>query len=103
MILGGTHQYHNNNLEVSEDDHQFIMDGCQQLIPGMKHAPLLKRWVGLRPGRSSIRLETELQANGRGIVHNYGHGGSGVTLCWGCATSVVGQVRHLLGNVGSKL
>lgn len=64
MILGGTHQYHNNNLNVSEEDNSFIMEGCQKLVPGLKHAPLLKSWVGLRPGRSSIRLETEKMTNG---------------------------------------
>lgn len=68
VILGGTHQYHNNNLNVSEKDHSFIMEGCQKLVPGLKHASLLERWVGLRPGRSSIRLETEKMANGKSLL-----------------------------------
>jgi len=29
-------------------------------------------------------------------VHNYGHGGAGVTLSWGCALDVTQRVvRHL--------
>lgn len=30
------------------------------------------------------------------IVHNYGHGGAGVTLHWGCAGDTVALVRRLL-------
>ena len=41
--------------------------------------------AGLRPYRPmGPRLETE-EIGGRRIVHNYGHGGSGVTFSWGCA------------------
>lgn len=50
--------------------------------------------VGLRPGRPSVRLEKEaLQLESRSaplpVVHNYGHGGAGLTLAWGCAKDVV--------------
>lgn len=61
---------------------------------------MIREWVGLRPGRSSIRLELDdyVTKNGQKIpmVQNYGHGGSGVTLCWGCAADVLNLVRKKL-------
>ena len=39
----------------------------------------VRDWVGLRPFRPSVRLERET-VEGRSIVHNYGHGGSGITV-----------------------
>lgn len=30
------------------------------------------------------------------VIHNYGHGGSGVTLSWGCAHDVVNILKDIL-------
>jgi len=38
--------------------------------------------------RSTVRLKREEMGDGRVVIHNYGHGGAGVTLSWGCATEV---------------
>jgi D-amino-acid oxidase len=46
----------------------------------------------LRPGRPSVRLEAEWIGDSL-VVHNYGHGGAGVTLSWGCADAVVNEIR----------
>lgn len=52
--------------------------------------------VGLRPFRGqSVRLEHE---PGTGIIHNYGHGGAGVSLSWGCAEHVVALAAQLLDD-----
>lgn len=42
---------------------------------------------GIRPVRPSIRLEEEV-VDGVRVVHNYGHGGAGFTVSWGCAFAV---------------
>ncbi len=57
-------------------------------MPSLEAAEVLGHWVGLRPGREGIRLELE-EIGGRTVIHNVGHGGSGLTLAWGCAGDVV--------------
>lgn len=52
--------------------------------PRLAGCRVLGRAVGLRPARSEVRLEAE-RVEGSLVVHNYGHGGAGVTLSWGCA------------------
>jgi len=50
---------------------------------------ILAERVGLRPFRQSgVRLGTERLQDGRVVIHNYGHGGAGFTLSWGCARRV---------------
>jgi D-amino-acid oxidase len=49
--------------------------------------------AGVRPYRNgSYRLDAET-AGAKFIVHNYGHGGAGITLSWGCAARVRDLVK----------
>lgn len=59
VVLGGTHQENDFNTNVCPDDRKFIIDGCRQIVPPLEHATHLYDWVGLRPGRLSLRLEAE--------------------------------------------
>lgn len=57
---------------------------------------VIRTVVGLRPYRpSGFRVEREELGAGRVLVHNYGHGGAGVTLSWGTAWLAV---EELLGD-----
>ncbi|CAN95493.1 FAD-dependent oxidoreductase [Sorangium sp. So ce145] len=60
---------------------------------GLKPGRLLGSRAGLRPYRSTVRVERE----GR-VIHNYGHGGSGYTLAWGCAHEVSAMLRDGNGS-----
>ncbi|KAJ3664524.1 hypothetical protein Zmor_000083 [Zophobas morio] len=105
VILGGTHQEDDFSTEVSDDDKKFIFDGCVKYIPSLKHAPVWKHQAGLRPSRDQVRLELERRNIGGKevkIVHNYGHGGSGVTLSIGCAEEAAQLVKEAL-KLFSKL
>ncbi|MGD8748324.1 MAG: FAD-dependent oxidoreductase [Balneolaceae bacterium] len=46
----------------------------------------------LRSKRNGLRLEEET-LSGKRIIHNYGHGGAGVTLSWGCAVEIAKKVK----------
>lgn len=59
VVLGGTHQENDYNTKPTPEDKKFIMEGCQKIVPGLKHAEHLRDWVGLRPGRTELRLEAE--------------------------------------------
>ncbi len=74
---------------------QAIYERCQRIektLPGMVTAI-----AGIRPVRSEVRLEVE-RVDGIPIVHNYGHGGAGFTVSWGCAHEVLRKVERALGR-----
>jgi len=88
VVLGGVAQQGSWSLEQNTKDHDFILNKCASIIPELKDAEIIEDLVGLRPGRTEVRLEKE-EREGVDLIHNYGHGGSGVTLSWGCADEVV--------------
>lgn len=88
VIIGGTAQSHDDNLEPDAATEQNMLGRALELVPILRSAEVLGRAVGLRPGRHAVRLERERRGRST-IVHNYGHGGSGVALSWGCAEEVV--------------
>lgn len=89
VILGGTAQ--SNEWETAPDaaTAEAIVRRCIALRPELRGAKILEHRVGLRPARAEVRLEIELRADGRALIHHYGHGGAGFTLAWACAEEVV--------------
>lgn len=87
-ILGGTAEIGNWSLEPDPATAEAIVERCARLAPEVHKARVIEHLVGLRPGRHAVRLEAETPAAGGLVVHNYGHGGAGVTLSWGCAEEV---------------
>jgi D-amino-acid oxidase len=76
-----------------------IVERATALVPALRGAQVLGHRVGLRPVRPVVRVETELRPShadpGHAVVHCYGHGGSGITMSWGCAEDVVNAVSQL--------
>ena len=92
-ILGGTTDVGREDLVPDEADTRAILARCGELEPELRDARVLSVAVGLRPGRSSVRLERERRGE-RTLIHDYGHGGAGVTLSWGCADDVLVLARR---------
>jgi D-amino-acid oxidase len=75
-----------------------ILDRAVALMPELAGADVLAHRVGLRPGRSEVRLEAERSAAGGTVIHCYGHGGAGVTVSWGCADDVAELVEATIAT-----
>jgi D-amino-acid oxidase len=87
VVLGGVAQPGNWSLEPDPAVADGILERCSKVEPALGGAEILGHEVGLRPGRPQVRLEEE-RVGGSRVVHNYGHGGMGVSLSWGCAREV---------------
>ncbi len=55
---------------------------------------VIRTIVGLRPFRPSGFVVRADKADEKTIVHNYGHGGAGITLSWGTAHLAELEVRR---------
>ena len=87
-VFGGTNDL-TDNLTADPATTQRIVGECSRVL-NIDNPRVLAERVGLRPfRRSGVRLERDRLADGRTVIHNYGHGGAGFTLSWGCATHVL--------------
>jgi D-amino-acid oxidase len=94
-ILGGTSDEHEWDTAADPETTADIVRRCAELDPRIADARILEHRVGLRPARATgVRLEIDT-VDGTPCVHNYGHGGAGVTLSWGCAEEVVELINRV--------
>ena len=84
-MLGGTHD-RGAAVAPTVADIRGVLDRCTRLVPALATAQVTDFWAGLRPERAGgARIELEWRPTGRVWVHNYGHGGAGMTVHWGSA------------------
>ena len=83
-VLGGIAVQDDWSLEPDLEIAEQILARCVAAEPQLAGARVIGHRVGLRPARPEVRLEVQELAGTR-IVHDYGHGGTGVALSWGCA------------------
>lgn len=88
VVLGGIADDGNWSTAPDPVVAEQILQRCVAVEPRLAGADVLEHRVGLRPARDVVRVEPET-IDGVRCVHNYGHGGLGVTLSWGCAAEVL--------------
>lgn len=98
VLIGGTEEYgvEDENFTISVED---LLFRCSEFAPWLvepANVAIRRRVVGLRPWRrSGVRFELDGLSSGTPIIHNYGHGGSGFSLAWGCAGDAVALAQSL--------
>jgi D-amino-acid oxidase len=87
-LFGGTNEVSDNMVADPATTSRIVAE-CSRVLNINKPRVIAER-VGLRPfRRSGVRLERDRLGDGRSVIHNYGHGGAGFTLSWGCAREVL--------------
>jgi D-amino-acid oxidase len=87
-VFGGTNEL-SADLDPDPRTTARIIAECSRVLE-IEPPKVLRECVGLRPfRRTGICLRAGRLRDGRRVIHNYGHGGSGFTLSWGCAHAVL--------------
>jgi D-amino-acid oxidase len=89
VLLGGSFDVNEWGRIPDAELTREILDWVGSIEPMLAKPEIIDVRVGLRPMRPSVRLEKEILRGGVPLVHNYGHGGAGYTLSWGCAFDVL--------------
>ncbi len=87
-VFGGTNDVSANRAPDPAATARIVAE-CSRALE-IDRPKVVRERVGLRPfRRGGICLRADRLRDGRRVIHNYGHGGSGFTLSWGCAQAVV--------------
>ena len=92
MIVGGTFEENVFEEIIEPATIERMLNTAYEFFPELKQHAVVGSWAGLRPYRAEVRVEAE---PGTKVIHNYGHGGSGFTLAFGCAEEVSRLVKNL--------
>eukprot|EP00177_Eucheuma_denticulatum_P007266 GFKZ01013234.1.p1 GENE.GFKZ01013234.1~~GFKZ01013234.1.p1 ORF type:complete len:809 (+),score=81.49 GFKZ01013234.1:195-2621(+) len=101
IVLGGLAQPNrwDYGLTLHEPIISQMYQGCLGLLPALRQMdldPAEHVRTGLRPfTERNVLLD---RVPGTNVVVNYGHGGAGVTLSWGCAEHAVKLVKSITCN-----
>jgi len=99
VVLGGLTQQNQWSTDMSLDMPiiKQMRDGCLSFLKELQQLPIDTS----EPVRSGVRPLTQQnviveRVPDTNIIHNYGHGGSGVTLSWGCAEEIVALLDGMM-------
>jgi glycine/D-amino acid oxidase-like deaminating enzyme len=87
IVLGGTADLDLTSTVIGERQIEDIVRRCAGLCEGVAALRIVEAHLGFRPMRRVPRVARD--ARHPRLLHNYGHGGGGFTLSWGCANDVL--------------
>lgn len=87
IIVGGTYEEGIEEAVTEEQTIHRLLENAYGVFPELRKQQVKGSWAGIRPFRPLVRVEKQGI-----IIHNYGHGGSGFTLAWGCAREVAALI-----------
>ena len=99
VVLGGLTQQDQWGTDISVEVPiiQQMYDGCLEFLQELRELPLDEKEpvrTGLRPlTKENVCVERVPNTH---VFYNYGHGGSGVTLSWGCSQEIVQLVEQMI-------
>ncbi|BET02906.1 D-aspartate oxidase [Nesidiocoris tenuis] len=96
LTVGGSRHFESFRTKPCPNDGAAIWSRAKALLPQLSPMQIRRQWVGVRPYRDGgVRVQTEI-INGIKVVHNYGHGGYGVTSAPGTAFHALQLAEQLL-------
>jgi D-amino-acid oxidase len=79
------------------------LDGQRRFAPvKVSRDRIIREVVGLRPYRSEGFVVDAERVGNKLLIHNYGHGGAGITLSWGTASLALDLARDFPGARTSR-
>lgn len=106
LILGAIGELEKLDLNINLQNYaplRAMLERDFKFFPELKNGefdPEYPLAVGIRPFRKT-HVRVERDGEDSRIVHNYGHGDSGYTLCFGCAQDVADIVDEISAKVGN--
>ena len=104
LVIGGIAQPYQWSTDLQRDSSEIqeMLNLCFESFPCLEEADFEEAdfRVGLRPfRRAGVRLDLDRITYSVPVISNYGHGGAGVLLSWGCAFSVLSFARQIRADL----
>jgi D-amino-acid oxidase len=96
VLVGGTEEPEEWSLDFVASPEDILRRASQFVSVDLTAMEVVRQVVGLRPARRSGRVRLGRDIDESRVIHNYGHGGSGYSLSWGCAEEVATLVSQIL-------
>lgn len=96
VVCGGSCEPNNLSQTISAEEKERLKGNWSSLTDSVSDDPI-DYIMGWRPvGKEGVRCEIEENNDSSDVSwsHNFGHGGAGWTLCWGCAEELVDRLMN---------